>query len=96
MKFLLFQEESEKILGQKWYEKIMFLWKTFKKLRWKQKIVIHSFENFHLFISNICRVFLTSLFKACVLPNIKIFLVYQQKFFEVFDFSTTNLLNIVF
>ena len=54
IEIFLSQEESETILGQKWYEKVMFLWKIFKKLRWKQKIIIYSFENFHLFISNIC------------------------------------------
>ena len=54
MEILLSQEESETILGQIWYEKIMFLWKTFKKLRWNQKIIIYSFENFHFLNSYIC------------------------------------------
>ena len=60
--------------------------KNYYLLFWK-----HSFVYFYHLHG-----FLTSLFTACVLPNIKIFLVYEQKFFEVFDISTTNLLNIVF
>ena len=53
-------------LGQKWYEKIMFLWKTFKKLRWNQKIIIYSFENFHFLILSFAWIFNRFVYRLCI------------------------------